>query len=37
MVYKVNKALVLAPWLGVVMLLLAGGSAAARWWQRQKA
>ena len=36
-VYKVNKALVVAPWFGLVMLLLAGGGAAARRWQRLKA
>jgi hypothetical protein len=35
-VYRVNKALVLAPWLGIVMLLLAGADAAVRWRQRVK-
>jgi hypothetical protein len=36
-VYRVNKAQVVAPWLGLVTLLLAGGSVAVRWWQRVKA
>ncbi len=30
-VYSVNKALVLVPWLGRLMLLLTGGSAAIMW------
>jgi hypothetical protein len=36
-VYEVNKALVLAPWLGAVMLLLGGGGAAFRRLKRTKA
>jgi hypothetical protein len=36
-VYSVNKAQVVAPWLGLVTLLLAGGSAAVRRWLRLKA
>ncbi len=33
-VFKVNKAVVLAPWFGLLLLVLAGSGVAIRWWKK---
>jgi hypothetical protein len=33
-VFRANKAVVMAPWLGMALLLLAGGGAGVGWWKK---